>query len=277
MTPIISIIIPCYNQGNYLEEALHSISLCPDKKIYEIIIINDGSTDSATVTTLKQFASNGYKVINQTNKGLGAARNTGIDAADGKYILPLDSDNKIRPEYISEGIRILDENAQFDVVYSDKEYFGEKAGIWESGEFNLQRLMVENYIDACAVFRKSTWESIGGYDEKMPVMGYEDWDLWLRIAFQGGKFKYINKVLFDYRYSSKSMINSLQKDKLSLVYEYLDKKHSGYLSRTYLNKLIFFQTSKNKGLAFKLAFKAYFPRLSNLLKKAGIIKKEDII
>jgi GT2 family glycosyltransferase len=137
--------------------------------------------------------------------------------------------------------------------------------------------MIENYIDACAVFRKSTWEKVGGYDEKMPVMGYEDWDLWLRIAFQNGKFRYINKVMFDYRYTSKSMIRSVQKDKLSAVFEFMEKKHSSYLNRSYLNRLILFKTSKNKGLSFYLLMKSYFPRVSNLLNKVGVMKNKDII
>jgi glycosyltransferase involved in cell wall biosynthesis len=275
--PQVSIIIPCFNQGDYLEEALQSIFQCGDKNSFEVIIVNDGSTDSATITKLNQLAAKGYNIINQANKGLGAARNAGIKAASGKYILPLDSDNKIRPEYISEGIRLLDEDSALDVVYGNAEYFGEKSGIWESSEFNLQHLMIENYIDACAVFRKSTWERVGGYDENMPIMGYEDWDLWLRIAFQNGKFRYVDKVLFDYRYSAQSMINSLNKDKLSVIFDYMEKKHSRYLNRSYLNKLIFFKTSKNKGLALNLAMKSYFPRFTNMLYKAGIMKNKDII
>ena len=277
MHPKVSIIIPCYNQGHYLNEALQSIFQCEDKSIYEIIIVNDGSTDINTLTILMELEGIGHTIINQLNKGLGAARNTGIKAASGKYILPLDCDNKIKPEYIYEGIKLLEQDTSLDVVYSDAEYFGEKSGVWESGGFNLQRLMIENYIDACAIYRKSTWEKIGGYDEKMPVMGYEDWDLWLRIAFQTGKFKYINKVLFYYRYSAKSMIHSVQKEKLSLLFEYMDTKHSLYLNRQYLNKLIFFKAYKNKGLAFYLSFKTYFPRVSNLLRKAGIMRNKDII
>lgn len=277
MTPVVSIIIPCFNQGIYLDDALKSVLLFAYKDIYEIIIVNDGSTDASTLAKLKELSSNGYTIINQPNKGLGAARNTGIKAATGKYILPLDSDNKIRAEYISEGIRLLNENPELDVVYGNAEYFSEKTGIWESGEFNLQRLMIENYIDACAVFRKSAWDKLGGYDEKMPVMGYEDWDFWLRIAFQNGKFKYINKVMFDYRYSEKSMIRSVQQDKFSLVFEYMEKKHSSYLNRSYLNRLILFKASKNKGLAFNLFTRACFPRLSSLLCKAGLMKNKDII
>jgi len=274
---IISIIIPCYNQGIYIEEALQSILQCEDKSIYEIIIVNDGSTDEITLNKLKEISAKGYTMINQANKGLGAARNAGIKAACGKYILPLDCDNKIRPEYIYEGIKLLDKDPSLDVVYSDAEYFGEKTGTWESGEFNLQRLMIENYIDACAIFRKSTWERIGGYDENMPVMGYEDWDLWLRIAFQNGKFAYINRMLFYYRYSSKSMIHTVQKNKLSIIFEYMEKKHSLYLNRLYLNRLILFKASKNKGLVFYLFMKSCFPRISNLLRKAGIMKSKDIL
>ncbi len=73
MNPVISIIIPCYNQGHYLEEALQSVSGYKDKDTYEIIIVNDGSTDSATLTILKELSANGYNIINQANKGLGAA------------------------------------------------------------------------------------------------------------------------------------------------------------------------------------------------------------
>ncbi len=277
MLPIISIVIPCYNQGHYLDEALQSILQCRDKDVYEIIIVNDGSTDSTTLAILKELETKGYKIINQQNKGLGAARNTGIRAAFGKYILPLDSDNKIRPEYIYEGIRLLDENPSLDIVYGNAEYFGEKTGLWEGGEFNLQRLMIENYIDACAVYRKSVWEAVGGYDENMPVMGYEDWDFWLSIAFRAGKFMYIDKIMFDYRYSAKSMIHTVQKDKLLKIFAYMQAKHSTYLNRGYLNQLILFKTSKNKGLAFDLAMRTYFPKISNLFRKMGIMKYKDII
>lgn len=275
--PSVSIIIPCFNQGIYLDDALQSISRWGDKSMYEIIIVNDGSTDSETLNILREFAAKGYRIINQPNKGLGAARNTGIKAAAGKYILPLDCDNKITSGYMNDGVLLLDNDSSLDVVYGNAEYFGEKTGIWESGEFSLQRLMIENYIDACAIYRKSAWEMVGGYDEKMPVMGYEDWDLWLRIAFRGGKFAYINKTCFYYRYTSTSMIHSIQKKKLATAFEYMENKHSTYLNREYLNRLIIYKSLRNKGLAFNLAFRSYFPRFSNLLRKLGLMKNKDII
>jgi len=277
MTVPVSIIIPCFNQGHYLREALQSIEQCGDKNLYEIIIVNDGSTENATINILEEYKRKGYTVIDQPNKGLGAARNAGIKIAGGKYIIPLDSDNKIRPEMLHEGIKLLDASPDIDVVYGDAEYFGEKTGLWKNGEFNLQRMMIENYIDACAMFRKSTWEKVNGYDEKMPAMGCEDWDLWLRIAFDGGKFRYVNKILFDYRYSSFSMIRIIQQEKLIALLEYMENKHKGYLNRAYLNSLILLITYKRKKLAFYIFLSSFFPGLCTLLRKAGFFKKMDVL
>ena len=173
MLPKISIIIPCYNHGQYIREAIQSVEQCDDKDLYEIIILNDGSTDKFTIEVLQQLADNRYHIINQSNLGLGAARNNAIKKAQGKYILPLDSDNKIRPEYIYESIKILDEQPGIAMVYGDAEYFGEETGRQKVGKFNLQKIMLGNYIDACAVYRKSAWEALGGYDEKMPLMGWK--------------------------------------------------------------------------------------------------------
>jgi len=98
MNPRISIIIPCYNHGQYVREAISSVEKCTDKNLYEMIIVNDGSTDSFTLEEMGRLANDGYYVINQVNQGLGRTRNNGIKAAKGEYILPLDSDNRVRPE-----------------------------------------------------------------------------------------------------------------------------------------------------------------------------------
>ena len=166
MPVILSIIIPCYNHGRYLREAVQSIAdYTTTPYQYEIIIVNDGSTDLQTIETLNQLNAEGYAIINQTNKGLGAARNTGIQSAKGKYILPLDSDNKINNVYLTKAIDVMEKNKSIAVVYGDAAYFGEKAGQWKMGGFNLQKLMLGNYIDACAVIRKEVLDGLGGYDE----------------------------------------------------------------------------------------------------------------
>lgn len=206
--PPISVITPCYNDGQYLEDAIASAELC-DRALFEHIIINDGSTDPHTLEVLNKLEQRGYHIIHQNNKGLAASRNAGISQARGRYILPLDADNKIRPEYLTTGISILDKHSDVDAVYADLEYFGEKTGRKSVPDFDFASLLRSNYIDASAVFRKDTWKKVGGYDESM-YSGLEDWEFWIRIAASGGRLIHVNEVLFDYRIRDASMSVSLK-------------------------------------------------------------------
>lgn len=203
----VSIVIPCYNHGEMLREALASIERVRNANLAEVVIVNDGSTDSQTCKLFEELSSSEYVIFHQPNRGLGAARNAGVQRAKGEFILPLDSDNRLRKAYLTRGVETLRANLAVGVVYGDAEYFGEKTGRWEMREFDLARLAVVNYIDACALYRRSVWESVRGYDEKMPWMGWEDWDFWLRVAFQGWRFAHLNDITFDYRVRAGSMIS----------------------------------------------------------------------
>lgn len=276
MTPKISIIIPCYNHGQYIREAISSVEKCTDKDLYEMIIVNDGSTDAFTIEEMGRLANEGYHVINQVNQGLGRTRNNGIKAARGQYILPLDSDNRICPEYIYEGIKILDAHPEIAMVYGDAKYFGDITGKHVVGEFNLQNMMVENHIDACAVYRKSVWEAVGGYDEKMPIMGYEDWDMWMNMTFKNYKFRYVSEILFDYRVLGNSMLRSISVSNKKRLFKYMDEKYKGYLNMDHLNQELLKIGKRNKKIALKFLLVLYFPRLLNFLVKRNIIKDPDI-
>jgi glycosyltransferase involved in cell wall biosynthesis len=201
----ISIVIPCYNHGSVLEETLSSIERVRNGSVHEVIIVNDGSTDPETCKLFEKLANSEYKIIHQQNRGVGPARNAAIAIAGGEFILPLDSDNRIRETYLTRGTQLLLENPRIGVVYGNAEYFGKKTGIWEVPGFDIVRLIEGNYIDACALYRKSVWESINGYDEKMPWMGYEDWDFWQRVVLQGWQFHHLKEIAFDYRVSGVSM------------------------------------------------------------------------
>jgi len=201
---VVSIIIACFNQGEFILDAVSSIESCQDA-VYEVIIVNDGSTDSLTQKVLSYLESKGYIVIHQSNKGVAQARNAGIDIARGRYILPLDADNKIRELYIKKGIEILDKYPEVGVVYGNPEYFGEKTGIWEVPEFDIIQLLKDNYIDTCAVFRKTVWQDCGGYEPCLEIQGHEDWDFWLCVAEKGWKFYHVPEVLFDYRVRAGSL------------------------------------------------------------------------
>ena len=146
MNPIISIIIPCYNHGKYIEETLASIEKAKDRYPIEIIIVNDGSIDEYTISVLKKIEEKGYFVLNQNNGGLGNARNNGIKLAKGKYILPLDSDNNVLSPYFNDAVDILEKNADIDIVYGNIKKIGEITEDSFIEDFNLQKLMIGNVL-----------------------------------------------------------------------------------------------------------------------------------
>jgi glycosyltransferase involved in cell wall biosynthesis len=229
MRPILSIVITCYNLGEYLQEAIDSIKQYTYPDEYEIILVNDGSTDAKTNSILEEIVKYDSKInyINQPNLGLAKARNNGIKKAKGEYIIPLDADNKLRTEFIAQTINILNNNPDIDIVHGNAQNFGNKTDIWQSKPFYFPEMLINSYIDACAGFRKSTWEKMNGYDENMPVMGFEDWDLWLRMGNAGCHFKYVNEIFFDYRIRDNSMLADAW-DKRQLLLDYIFNKKELY-------------------------------------------------
>ncbi len=202
----VSIVIPCYNRGGMLREALASVEQVRNTNLLEVIIVDDGSSDAEMTRILAEATEAGYCVVAQPNRGPAAARNTGIRLAKGEFILPLDSDNRLRNLYLNEGVSLLSRNPGVGVVYADAEYFGERSGRWYVPDFSLLSLIRMNFIDTCALYRKRLWEEIGGYDEETICMGVEDWDFWLRLAARSARFVHVPKIAFDYRVQSDSMI-----------------------------------------------------------------------
>ena len=252
----LSIIIACFNDGQFIKDSISSAE-CGLDPIYEVIIINDGSTDLLTCKVLEELDQSGYKVIHQSNQGVAAARNAGIKLAQGEYILPLDPDNYIRSDYIRKGVNILDKFPDVAVVYCDVERFAEGVydldkipsynldyenisldngfkAIQKVPDFNLSLLVNHNYIDACAVFRKSAGEKCGFYDTNTPFGCYSDWDLWLSIAKRGHRFYHIPEVFLIYRIRSNSLsISARSETRAKAVYKYFAKKHFALFPKEY--------------------------------------------
>jgi len=233
----VSVVIPCYNHGKFLGEAIDSV-LRSDFRHYEIIVVNDGSTDPYTVEVFKEMEGRflhdrrvGF--LHQANAGLSAARNAAIAAAKGEYILPLDADNRIRPQYMSRAVEVLDNNKEIGVVYTYADLFGEKTGVWLFPPFDAKKLLLENFVEACSVFRKKMWEQCNGYDPGMTI-GYEDWDLWISAMEKGWGFHLIEEVLFDYRVRKNSMASNCNiPDNDRQLLKYIRDKHR----ETYLTHL----------------------------------------
>lgn len=249
--PKISIIIPCYNQGQYLEESIQSV-LNQTFKDFEIIVVNDGSTDPSTIETLNNLDMPKTRVIHTTNQRLAMARNNGIIEAKGKYILPLDCDDKIGARYLELANEILDNNSEIGIVYCRAEYFGSKQGEWILPPYNFPKILIVNQIFCSALFRKSDWENVGGYNPNM-VHAFEDWDFWLSLISLGVKVHQIDEILFYYRQhgNSESMINSLRTSKFVDMKNQIISNHK----RLYNENFEFFRQNLDAFLEYKFGAK----------------------
>lgn len=195
----VSVVIPCFNQSDFLLDAVKSVVNSTYKNI-EIIVINDGSTEK----TPQEFHNmlmpfDNVILINQKNSGVCAARNNGITKATGDYILPLDADDKIADTYIEKAVLILEQNPDIGIVYCKAEFFGTGQNKrWNLKPATLSNMLIQNRIFPSGVYRKSKFFEIGGYKKEMEL-GCEDWDFWLSIIETGAKVYQIPEVLFYYR------------------------------------------------------------------------------
>jgi glycosyltransferase involved in cell wall biosynthesis len=200
--PKISVIIPCYNQGEFIEEAVES-ALAQTFRDFEIIVVNDGSTDEVTNRLLANFRKPQTRIITTVNQGVARARNTGISYACGEYILPLDADDRIGTTYLEKGIAILDRDLEIGIVYCLAECFGARQGRWDVPDFSGWGMRFTNLIFCSALFRKADWEKAGGYNANM-TKGWEDWDFWLSLLEMDKKVFRIPDTLFYYRVAAGS-------------------------------------------------------------------------
>ncbi|HEY3570883.1 MAG TPA: glycosyltransferase [Thermoanaerobaculia bacterium] len=221
----LSVVIPCYELGELLVEAVASVErTAPDH--CELIIVNDGSRQPRTLEVLAALREGGYHVIDQPNSGLAAARNRGIREARGRYILPLDADNRLSPGFITSAIQVLDAQPDVGVVYGDRLEFGGRNSRRSIPELDLPTFLWANYIDACAAYRREIWEACGGYDAGALV--WEDWDLWLSAAERGWRFHRLPQVAFEYRVRPNSMLRQAEREGLrQTVREHIYRKHRG--------------------------------------------------
>jgi glycosyltransferase involved in cell wall biosynthesis len=230
--PVISVIIPCYNQGEYLRDALKSVEHQYFSE-WECIIVNDGSSD-CTEKIAKEYVNKDrrFSYIYQENAGLSKARNIGIHKAIGEFILPLDADDCISPQYIKLAIKAFDKDPLIKVVYCKAEKFGVEQGLWELLPFSLSNLKLKNMIFCSAIFRKDDWKRVNGYDENLK-QGWEDWEFWIAILKNGGKVKQLNSIGFYYRTKPKSMIKNMDIEIQDNVFSYINIKHLDFFEKKF--------------------------------------------
>lgn len=214
----VSVIMPCYNDGKYIEESIQSVQNQTYPHI-EMIIIDDGSTDPHTKALLSQCQWANTKILHTPHLGPSAARNAGIKAATGKYILPLDADDIIAKDYIEKAVQAMQEDETRGIVYCEAALFGSQKGKWTLPPYSLERMLVDNVIFVTALFPKKAWEQVGGFDESLRY-GMEDYDFWLALIEEGYSVYQIPEILFHYRKKPISRSKSFQKEPTHMAKTY---------------------------------------------------------
>ena len=204
--PLLSVVIPCYNHGEVLGEAVDSI-LGGSWADLEILVVDDGSDQEGTRKALGNFSRPKTVVLrHDRNRGLPAARNTGIDQARGKYVCCLDADDKLAPSYLEKATLLLESNQGVDLVYAWTQVFGEEDRVWHAPAFDPEDLIDHNLLNPPAVFRRRAWEQVGGFREELRA-GYEDWEFWIRLARAGYRGYRIPEKLIHVRRVGRSFIH----------------------------------------------------------------------
>lgn len=200
-SPLVSVVIPYYNSGATLEETLDSLD-AQTFADFEVIIVNDGSTEASSQKKLDVIASERkVTIINQENQGVAVARNAGIAKAKGKYVICLDSDDMLEPTYIEKSVVVLETDPDVSLITAHQDMFGVQHELFKKKPYDPLLLFEDNMVITAAAFRKEAWAVTGGYKSKI---GYEDWEFWLNLAEHGFWGKLIPESLFKYRTSLRS-------------------------------------------------------------------------
>ena len=230
--PLISVIVPCFNSGRTIKRTILSIS----KQTWfkkEIIIVNDGSTDQFTINTLKDLKDQKIvKLINQENKGLASARNQGVNESSGSFLFFLDADDWIEPNGLEIMCLHLMRNKKFVYVFPDIHLEGKRRGFIKK-EFNFFEQLFLNQIPYCIFISKENFKNYGIYDENMKL-GYEDWDLNIKLGINKIFGKRLPLPLFHYDVQNTGMLLSKSINNHIKIWKSIKTKNSRVYKISYL-------------------------------------------
>ena len=262
------IIIPCFNHGQYLDECLHSV-FNQTRTDWKAIVVDDCSSDPYTISKIEAIKHPKVKVVHHTiNKGLAAARNTGIRASNTPFVLPLDSDDKLHPEYLECTVGILESKPEIDCVFGWLQCFGVENIILKYQIKGIADMLVTSWIPgAGTLMRKPLWEKVNGYCEDITLRhGCEDWDFWITAVEKGCKADVIPRTLYFYRRHQESMVTRLQYvnhqtrlfiyKRHHILFDRYKKKHE-FLAEGYCRSSIASLAKSKRLRAFYLALFAF--------------------
>lgn len=223
--PLVSVVIPCYNDKDYIQEAVQSV-LDQTFQDFEIIVVDDGS-NQATKRKISYIKNKKLQIITQKNQGLSTARNNGIKASSAEYILILDGDDTVDTSFLEKAVAILEENQAIGAVSSYCNLFIKNHQVINKHlpkGGGIDNFLFDNNSVSFALIRKKRWEEIGGYDEQMKS-GFEDWEFWISMTKRGWEIFVIPEYLFNYRQKDKSMSKGSKMNFREANLNYIYKKH----------------------------------------------------
>ena len=197
--PTVSVIVPCYGQAEFLGEAVASV-IAQTWTDWEIVIVDDGSPDDTAATAqrlIEQHPDRRIRLLSQANQGVSVARNNGIAASTGRYILPLDADDMLTPLVLQRTVALLEADRSVSIAYTDYQLTGTSSEIVRSGLWDPLYLCAANQLGYCGLYRRGVWAATGGYNPRQK--DFEDYDFWLACLEIGVKAKRIPEPLFLYR------------------------------------------------------------------------------
>jgi teichuronic acid biosynthesis glycosyltransferase TuaG len=236
-TPFVSIIIPAYNTASFIAETLDSV-FAQTFSNFEVIVVNDASPDTPALERALQPYLDRIVYLTQDNRGPAGARNTAIRRARGEFLAFLDSDDSWLPEYLATQLNFFRENPMLDVSYCDALLFGNPSVQSKTymqvcpstGPVTLDSLIEQRsqIITSCTVARTQAVLRAGVFDERTDLRGCEDYDLWLRVLYVGGRIGYHRNILGRYRFHPDSLSANALKMYLAVrnVYEKANQQMS---------------------------------------------------
>ncbi len=207
--PLASFVVTCHDLGAYLDEAVASVlaQTVPD---YEIVVVNDGSTDEATCALLRTYARPRTRVVHSERRGLPGARNLGAAHSRGRYLCMVDADDILEPRYLERSLAELQQSPELAFASHWFRAFGDEAWDWMPTDCSLATLLRENTVNGAALLRRDVFESLGGFDESF-TDGCEDWEFWVRLTAAGYRGTIIPEFLFRYRRRAASMSREMHR------------------------------------------------------------------
>ena len=272
--PRVSIVMPVFNAGRWLPQALASVE-AQTFRDFELVVVDDGSTEERTRALLDAAARRPGVTVHRTeNRGPSHARNLAIERARGAYILPLDADDWLAPAFLEKTVPLLDADPALGVAYTWVGLVGEHHGVWRTGGLSVPELLTRCTIHVASLFRRRLWQDVGGYDPRF-VESSEDWDLWLGAAERGWGGRCVPEILVYYRRSGTSRERHARQPGISTrLMRDLVAKHRG-LYEAHLEDAIAGIYEERSALCLSLERIYAHPAMRLLLRMRALVKGGD--